>query len=327
MNHRCAIRGWVIASNAALALTTLHFAPGCAFMNRDNTPVTNLVEEKLSPESARATEALVPVVWPVAAATLTADTLVVHPASVLDDAVKDTHDCLWDEFDWDTEYATECFKLPWRAVFTPIVFGFDWLGRSVFDIPRYGHKAKASEEAEQNLTEAARKLDADLPAQASTQLDEIAHRSVAGLTREQQKRYYLLRLQAAYASGDYGWFYAADWRYLQNVKCAHVQEALLPVLEEMAAGDDAIARLNALKFAQNWFGRETREAFTLRHLEDPDPVIRFHALDHLRDRLRLPKARPSEEFRAAIQRIAADDPNPVVRARAAEIAGLDGDAE
>ncbi|MHC4695900.1 MAG: hypothetical protein ACYTFA_04050 [Planctomycetota bacterium] len=323
MNHRSVIRRWAIASKAALALTALQLAPGCAFMNRDNTPVTNYVEEKLTPESARVSDALVPLVWPVAAATLTADTLVVHPASVVDDAVKDTRDCLWDNFEWDTEYATECFKLPWRAVFTPIVFGFDWLGRSIFDIPRYDHKAKASEEAEQSFAEAFRNLEAGLPAEASTQLDQTAYREFAGLSPKQQRKYYLLRLKAAYASGDYSWFDAVNWRYHQNLKCTYVQEALLPVLEEMAAGDDAIARLKALKFAQDWFGRETREAFTLRHLGDPDPVIRFHALDHLRDRSLSHRTRPSEKLRAVIRRLAADDPNPVVRARAAEIAGLD----
>ena len=57
----------------ALAAISLLALPGCAFLNRDNTPITNYVEEKLSPESARAQEALVPILWPVATITLIAD--------------------------------------------------------------------------------------------------------------------------------------------------------------------------------------------------------------------------------------------------------------
>ncbi len=319
MNRTSLARRWTIHSRLpALLIATLPTS-GCAFLNRANTPVTNFVEEKLSPESAGAAEVLVPIIWPVAAVTLTVDSLVVHPASVLDDAVKNTRDALWDRFDWDTEYATECFKLPWRAVFTPIVFGFDWFFRSSFDIPRYSHRAEARAEAEGALAEAARQLDAGFPAEASTQLNLIADREVPRLPPEQQKKYYLLRLQAAYASGDYGWFYVAKWHHLQNLKCANVQEGLLPVLEEMAACDDARARLNALKFAQDWFGTETQDAFTLRHLEDPNPVIRFHALDHLGGKPRSRRTRPSEKLGAAIRRIADDDSDPVVRARAAEI--------
>lgn len=286
---------------------------GCAFMNRDNTPVTNAVEEKVSSASPRVQEALFPAVWPIAAATLTADVFVVHPASVVDDALYDTRDALWDNFEWDTEYASECFKLPWRAVFTPIVFGFDFLGRAMFDIEPYGHKEAAQAQADEFLAEAARQLEQDAPKQAGAVLDKISAGDIPKLTPSKKQQYYLLRLRTAYAADDYSWFRTIDWVHRSDLRNSKIWPELLEVLEKMLDSEVAHTRLTGFGFIRAWMPKQAREKYVRRQLDDSDPIIRLHALD----------ARPapgfSEDVMASIERMAVNDQNAIVRARAAEI--------
>ena len=240
------MNGWVTLPASArglivlpLSLAAILALPGCAFLNRENTPITNFVEKKLSPESPQAREALVPVVWPLAATTLIADAVFVHPVSVVDDAIRDTQDALWDEFDWDTRYATECFKLPWRAVFTPIVFGFDWLGRTLFDIEPHGHRDKIRTHAAEVLAQAARRLEAGEPAKIDAVLDEIPDGDIRKLTQTQKAQYYMLRLRAAQANGNYHWFDELGRPQQRELKRPEVHSALLPVIDEMLLSDDS----------------------------------------------------------------------------------------
>ena len=304
----------------SLSLLCLLPITGCAFLNRDNTPITNYVEKKLTPESSRAREALVPIIWPVAAVTLIADAVVIHPISVVDDAVEDTRDALWDEFDWDAEYATECFKLPWRATLTPIVFGFDFLGRALFDIPPHGHREEARAEKAEVLAEAVKLFDQGLVAEASVVLDGLSLADVNVLARPEHRQFYVLRLRIAYATGDYSWFKRNACQHRRNLSRPDVHSALLPVLEEILTGEDPFTRLKAFHFTCAWSEEEAREPYAVRQLQDPSPFIRFDALisprwnQFLWKRLDLHQA-----ARTAMEDLATDDPDPMIRALAAEI--------
>jgi hypothetical protein len=137
------------AGGLALRLGCLLMLPlaltGCAFLDRDNTPSLNWVEGHLWPKSAGARVAVAPAVVPAGFIALAADAFVVHPAMVIDDAASDTLEALWDDFDWDKEYVTECAALPWRAAFTPVVFAGDFLGRAMFDVSDTARESRENE--------------------------------------------------------------------------------------------------------------------------------------------------------------------------------------
>ena len=139
---------------APLLFTLLLPLPtGCAFLNRDNTPLYNAVESHLWPESSGKRIAAAPLVIPAGLVAITADAFIVHPASVIDDAAEDTRDVFWDDFDWDDKYATECMLLPWRTVITPVFFTGDFLVRAGFDVK---HTADDSETLDIQRAAAAR---------------------------------------------------------------------------------------------------------------------------------------------------------------------------
>jgi hypothetical protein len=93
-----------------------------------HTPAQNVL-----PKNKTLQAAFTPVLFPLGVAALCVDQCLLHPASVLDDAIEDTVDVLW-TFDNSGRYMAFCATLPWRIALTPIVFLFDWLGRSLFDI-------------------------------------------------------------------------------------------------------------------------------------------------------------------------------------------------
>jgi len=124
---------------AAIALTT---CTGCAFLNRQNTPTANFVEQKLLPKTNPAKVLSYPALLPVGVGALAVDAVVIHPVSVLDDAYRDTERALWRHFDWEDSYVTECAKLVPRTALSPVVFTFMWTARSVFDIPPHVRRPK-----------------------------------------------------------------------------------------------------------------------------------------------------------------------------------------
>jgi hypothetical protein len=79
------------------------------------------------------------------------DAAIVHPANIIDDAAEDTEEVLWDNFEWDEKYVTECAALPWRVVLTPAIFTGSFLGRSLFDIPRRAEEARQEDEVRQRV--------------------------------------------------------------------------------------------------------------------------------------------------------------------------------
>ena len=151
---RC-VRGLARARCAIAALTLAAMACGCAWTNRDNRPVWNAFESHLVPEEDAAFVATLPLTVPGGLVAILADTFVVHPARVVDDAADDALD-LWRDLEWQEHYFTELGFLPLRAAATPVVFVGAFLGRSAFDIP-----AKQSEEEAEAETRAAAEENAE----------------------------------------------------------------------------------------------------------------------------------------------------------------------
>ncbi len=310
---------YVLLSAAQLLCAGCEVGPGIAINNRQNTPVTNAVEERLSAASPGAQTLLIPAVWPVAAATLAVDALVVHPYSVVDDALEDTRDALWDDFDWDTQYATECFTLPWRAVLTPIVFGFDWLGRAIFDVQPHGYKEATQAQAQNALARAAQELEENLPEEAGAALDEITPEDARRLTATQRDKYCVLRLRTARAGGDYTWFYRPDRLHFRRSLAPGDHSELSGLLEEMLRSDDGFTRLTAFRFACEWSAGNARQEYIRRQLGDPDQMIRFDAVNALRRLVSDEWSGFPPETLAAVNQAADKETDPFVRAGANEI--------
>lgn len=126
-------------------LLSLLLLSGCAWSNRANRPVWNAFEAHLVPEGDGAFYATLPLTVPAGLVAILADTFIVHPAQVVDDAADDVVD-LWDDVPWADEYYSQLGLLPFRAVATPLVFLGSFLWRSCIDIE--GLLAPAADDVE-----------------------------------------------------------------------------------------------------------------------------------------------------------------------------------
>lgn len=115
-----------------LLLAAAVVLPGCAFMKEDNRPLTTALDDVVDPESTGAKVAMAPLFIPVGAASLVLDVAVIHPIQVVPDAIEDTYEIVWE--DPSGTYVTQTFLLVPKLALTPVIFVFDWFGRSVFDI-------------------------------------------------------------------------------------------------------------------------------------------------------------------------------------------------
>ena len=106
--------------------------PGCAFVDEDNRPLTTALDNLVKPESTSAKVALAPVFILVGTTSIALDVAVLHPIQVIPEAVEDTYEVIWE--DPSGTYVTQTFLFVPKVAATPVVFGFDWLGRSLFDI-------------------------------------------------------------------------------------------------------------------------------------------------------------------------------------------------
>ncbi len=106
---------------------------GCAWRNREHTPLFNASEKYLVPKSQPARAISYPVTVPVSLAAVTLDLLLIHPLMELPKAYDDTKDALWDLHwgDWKGSAFTASTTLLPRVALTPVVFAGDWLGRSI----------------------------------------------------------------------------------------------------------------------------------------------------------------------------------------------------
>ncbi|EQA45446.1 putative lipoprotein [Leptospira broomii serovar Hurstbridge str. 5399] len=107
------------------------FLSGCAVFEKKNRALTNYLDEKITPESAPAQIALAPIFIPVGVLSLLLDAFVLHPISVIPDALEDTYKVIWKDPTGGVVFQTIVF-LPKLAV-SPVFFLVDFLGRSGID--------------------------------------------------------------------------------------------------------------------------------------------------------------------------------------------------
>jgi hypothetical protein len=105
----------------------------CAFMNPRNRRLMNATEGALVPESTAWKVVTAPVVLPACLAAGVLDTVVVHPATTLDDAWYDTGAMLWQPT--SRGFVTESALLPFRAAATPPLWALRFASRALLDIP------------------------------------------------------------------------------------------------------------------------------------------------------------------------------------------------
>ncbi|PJZ75798.1 hypothetical protein [Leptospira neocaledonica] len=104
----------------------------CATFQKENRILTNYLDEKVDPRSVPSKIALAPIFIPVGLTSLVLDTFIIHPISVIPDALNDTYKVVWKDPSGGVVFQTAIF-LPKVAV-SPIVFLASFLGRSGFDI-------------------------------------------------------------------------------------------------------------------------------------------------------------------------------------------------
>lgn len=113
-----------------LLLAGLLLLSGCALVKKDNRRLLNALDAGIAPESTAARVALAPLVLPLGLLAAAGDQLFVHPATVVDDAWRDTVDVLW------TSRGETPFKrallLPLVTIATPPFYLGDFLMRSMF---------------------------------------------------------------------------------------------------------------------------------------------------------------------------------------------------
>jgi hypothetical protein len=114
-------------------LASLLLVSACAVSDERNRLTLNAMDAHLAPESTAARWAVAPVAFPAALLGLAADALVVHPATVFDDAWRDTDDWLWTPDPSESRFR-RAMLLPLVVLATPLVYAGDWLGRAVFAI-------------------------------------------------------------------------------------------------------------------------------------------------------------------------------------------------
>jgi hypothetical protein len=118
---------------ACLCLTlAAMLTAGCAFTNPNNTPLLTMLDESVAPESATGKALLSPVFVPVGLASGVLDICLIHPIRALGFASEDTYRVVW--ADPKGSFAAQSLRAVPKAVVTPVVFAFCWVGESLFDL-------------------------------------------------------------------------------------------------------------------------------------------------------------------------------------------------
>ncbi len=340
MQIRTECRHFSLAAILVAVLLAPAVFGGCAIMNRDNTPLLNLVEDNLWPESTGMRIVTFPVVFPAGAVAVLLDAVIVHPTMIVDDSLGDTKDVLWDNWEWDEKYVTECACLPWRTLFTPLIFTGCFLGRALFDFPeRADAESRAAEdaarqEADERLRARVKSLKKTLVSdldrveelidagRCSEALDEVT--GVVGavdlnmwLQLEKEgdllARSHFLSFAAAVGCGR---LEAISTAWAVTLRDAYTRKTR-SILSGMRESDDPLVRWTAFTFGME-LARKKHEKHDLAHvaLRDRDAAVRRSALwwvkhcglDGISDRLV-----------ADLKRIAEEDDDPINRTFAVDL--------
>jgi len=113
---------------------------GCAFTNPKNTPLLTALDGWVTPETTGEKVALAPVFVPVGMACGALDICVVHPVQAAGLAAGDTWKLLWSKP--PDSFTEQLLEFVPKAVISPVVFSFCWVGRSLFDVDRLGQRGR-----------------------------------------------------------------------------------------------------------------------------------------------------------------------------------------
>jgi hypothetical protein len=300
---------------------------GCAFMNRENTLLLNQVEAHLWPEDTALRVAVFPLVFPAGLAAVLIDAFVVHPALVIENAAKDTGDVLWDNWEWEDHYVTECAALPWRAVLTPLVFTSDFLVRAFFDIPPRSaleelDEGEAKKQVDKWLNGVRVHFDQGRYVVTLEAIKTIYRKlpELEGVLAWQDQLDIMveltaLSLQAAYQSGRYDLMPIRSWP--ESLEAHEDLKAVEQRMEDMQASDDSLARLTAYLYEMQSRRSDDELIESARSaLSDPDMLVRYAVLawvdTHFDDADKL-------LLEPLMKNMAETDPEPVIRAYAGQI--------
>ncbi len=129
-------------TRGVLLVVLLLGCAGCAISEKENRRTLNALDARVIPEGEAARWALAPVALPAGLVAAAVDMVVVHPATVFDDAWGDTRAWLW------TSRGESRFRravmLPLVTIATPFVYVGDWLGRAIFAIDPREDEAEAA---------------------------------------------------------------------------------------------------------------------------------------------------------------------------------------
>ncbi len=122
------------AFRLALSLFAVSLCVGCAFMEKDNRRLLNVLDESVAntciADTTAGRIAAAPVFVPVGVVAFATDAVVIQPVMAVEPAAKDTYDTLWKPREM-TPFRRVLVLVPQVAA-TPIVFVIDWAFRSVF---------------------------------------------------------------------------------------------------------------------------------------------------------------------------------------------------
>jgi hypothetical protein len=133
--------------NKRLLLLFILSLGACAFTNPKNTPLVTKTDALLTADGEDSPSWLF---LPLAVPLGLVDTLIIHPAMVLDDAWDDTWELLWEPEVPGT--AMRSYLMIPRVTLTPVIFGVDWLLRALFDVDANSEEAlKLSDEERRQM--------------------------------------------------------------------------------------------------------------------------------------------------------------------------------
>jgi hypothetical protein len=298
---------------------------GCMLTRPGSGPTFRFVEERLVPESTAAQYALLPVFIPVGATAALTDAVIVHPVTIVGDTAHKTRRALWRNLRWDDAYMTECAALPWRALATPLYFAGAWTGRVLFEIPDAAEKerrrdspeaAELLEKEARVMAEARELLEAERPDEALKLL--IANQTIDwSRPQEDQRDYILLIFRSAMEGGRYEVFE-------EFVRGPYFQVTVTPefnaMVESMSRSDSPYARAVALGWwadAGERSGKTFKDVLTLM-LTDESEVVRAQGLARIQP-WTFSRKSLGPDILPLLERIAADDPSPYNREKAAAV--------
>lgn len=134
------------------ALLLCLLLPACAWSNPDHRPVWNAFEAHLVPEQNPAFALTLPLTAPVGVGAILADTFLVHPMQVADEAFDDAMG-LWQDLPWQEHYFAQAGLAPLRAAITPVCLALSFVLRSAFDMPDAAAQQAAQALAQQQRRE------------------------------------------------------------------------------------------------------------------------------------------------------------------------------